>query len=59
MASAVGAEIPEADFLALKQRHHIKVAVSRHLDKHPATSISLLRIRIWLRDNWSRNDSDS
>ena len=51
MASAVGVEIPEAEFLPLKREHKLKVAVSRHLDEHPAASPRLVRIKLWLRDN--------
>jgi hypothetical protein len=51
MASAAGVEIPEKDFLALKQRHKIKVALSKSVDDHPSASLMLLRVKMWLRDN--------
>src|SRR5205085_9638332 len=51
MASEVGVEIPENEFLHQKRRHKLKVAISRHLDTHPAVSIRLLRIKLWWRDN--------
>jgi hypothetical protein len=51
MASTAGVEIPEKNFLALKRRHKIKIALSQHLDEHPSASLTLLRLRIWLRDN--------
>lgn len=51
MASAVGVELPEAEFLRQKQKHVMKVALSRHLDAHPGTSLPLARLKIWLRDN--------
>lgn len=51
MASAVGIEMPEAEFLTQKRRHLMKVALSRHLDTHPAASLFLTRLRFWLRDN--------
>ncbi len=51
MASAVGVEIPEKKFLTLKQQHRVKVALSKHLDEHPFSSLILLRFRMWLRDN--------
>jgi hypothetical protein len=44
--------IPERAFLRCKQRHVIKVFISKYLDDHPAVSISFLRIKIWLRDNF-------
>lgn len=42
--------IPEAEFVKLKQRHKIKLAISRHLDQHPGTSITLFRLSLWWRD---------
>ena len=51
MASAVGIGMPERDFLREKRRHKIKVAVSRHLDKHPSASLALTYLRLWARDN--------
>ena len=51
MASAVGVEIPECDFLCLKRQHKIKIALSKHLDTHPSASLILTRIRYWIRDN--------
>ena len=58
MASAVGVEIPEREFLPQKRRHKIKVALSKHLDTHPSASLLLTRIRFWLRDNLSSTPSD-
>lgn len=43
--------IPEQQFLALKQKHQLKVLMSRHLDAHPGTNLWLLRIMIRSRDN--------
>ena len=43
--------IPEKQFLRLKQQHLMKVAISRHLDKAPGTSLVLFRIKAWLNDN--------
>lgn len=58
IASAVGVEIPEREFLPQKRRHKIKVALSKHLDTHPSASLSLTRIHFWFRDNLSRKLSD-
>jgi hypothetical protein len=52
MAASVGLPMPEAEFLAQKQRHLVKVAMSRELDSRPAISLLLLRIRLWWRDNY-------
>jgi hypothetical protein len=52
MASAVGIDIPEAEFLKLKRRHKLKVALSKHLDEYPSASLVMMRIRFWIRDNF-------
>jgi hypothetical protein len=52
LASAVGVELPERDFLKQKRRHKMKIALSRHLDTHPAASLLLTRFRFWIRDNF-------
>jgi hypothetical protein len=50
LASAVGISISEADFLRQKQRHLVKISLSKALDERPAASLLLLRMRLWLRD---------
>lgn len=55
MASAVGVEIPEPKFLALKRKHKIKITISKHLDLHPSASILLTRIRFWLISNFAKS----
>jgi len=52
MVTKIAREVPEGQFLRQKQRHKIKVAISRHLDTHPAASILLTRFRLWYRDNF-------
>lgn len=44
--------IPDSDFLKLKQQHKLKVEISRYLDQHPSANLSLLRIKLWWRDNF-------
>jgi hypothetical protein len=51
LASDVGSQIPEEEFLKEKRRHLLKVAMSRHLDAHPAASLLLLRLRLWWASN--------
>ena len=51
MASAVGVQIPERFFLVQKRRHKMKIALSKHLDTHPAASVFVTRFRFWIRDN--------
>jgi hypothetical protein len=46
-------KIPERRFLELKARHRRKVEMSQFLDNHPGSSIIILRVKIWLRDNLS------
>lgn len=43
--------IPESEFLRLKQRHLLKVAASKHLDKHPGSSLLLFRLALLWRNN--------
>ena len=45
MASAVGIEVPENDFLLLKQQHKRKIELSKRLDDKPWTYLWLLRLR--------------
>lgn len=51
LANELAIEVPEQDFLAAKQRHVIKVAMSRHLDSHPYSSKTLTFLKGVLRDN--------
>lgn len=52
MASEVGTGIPENDFLTLKRRHKLKVAISRLLDEKPGANLWLTKIKLILRDNF-------
>lgn len=52
MASNIGVDIPEKEFLNQKRRHKIKVDISRHLDNYPSASIFLLKIKFFWRDNF-------
>ncbi|SDI90701.1 MULTISPECIES: hypothetical protein [Bradyrhizobium] len=52
MASDVGAGVPEKDFLKLKRRHKLKVAISRILDEKPGSSLWLIKLKLLLRDNY-------
>ncbi|WP_140885786.1 hypothetical protein [Muricoccus nepalensis] len=57
---AAGAtSIPEGDFLRQKQRHLLKIAISKHLDSSPAASLTLTRLRFWLKDNFSYGKRDA
>lgn len=53
--------IPDSQFLELKKRHKIKILTSSFLDKHPGTSLTLLRVIVWFRSNksalnWKEDD---
>ena len=52
LVNEVAAHVPEKEFLRQKKRHKTKIAISRHLDSHPAASILLTRFRLWYRDNF-------
>jgi hypothetical protein len=52
MASDIGSNIPEKDFLALKRRHKLKIAASRVLDERPGSSLWLIKIKLILRHNF-------
>jgi len=52
MASDAGVAVPEKDFLRLKRAHRLKIALSKHLDEYPGTSIKLAATIIILRDNF-------
>lgn len=56
MAASVGVPIPEVEFLVQKQRHLVKVALSKTLDSRPAASLAWLRARLWWRDNFKVDD---
>lgn len=56
MASSVGVPITESDFLAQKQHHLVKIALSKELDRRPAASLVWLRVRFWWRDNCETHD---
>ena len=56
MAASVGVPIPESEFLRQKQRHLVKVAMSRTLDDRPATSLMWLRVQLWWRDTFKANN---
>lgn len=51
LAVQVGVPVPERFFLVQKRNHLRKIAISKHLDTHPGTSIPLLRLKFWWRDN--------
>ena len=43
--------IPESQFLRLKQRHKLKVEMSRYLDRFPGANLTILHIRLLIRDS--------
>lgn len=50
-AGTLSIPIPEAEFNKLKGMHKTKIEISCHLDERPATSLMLLKLRLWWRDN--------
>jgi hypothetical protein len=57
LATEVGTHLPEREFLVQKRNHLRKIEISRRLDKHPSSSILLLRMKLWWLDNFVRKDS--
>jgi hypothetical protein len=51
MIAIAAVAIPDADFLALKRHHKLKVAVSVHLDNRPGALVWLTKLKFLLRDN--------
>ena len=52
LASAVGIEIPENDFLPLKQKHKRKLELSKKSDDSPWAFLWLLSLRRSWTENW-------
>jgi len=50
--SEICVAVPEGSFLRLKNKHKMKVALSRYLDDNPGACIGLLRLRIWFADTF-------
>lgn len=59
LAAAVGVSIPEKEFLAQKAIHLRKVEMSKLLDERPFTSLTLVRLQLWLRDNFGKSAASS
>ena len=51
MASAIGVAMPEREFLRQKRIHKIKMDLSKTLDEKPAISLTVLKVKLWWRDN--------
>ncbi len=59
LAADLGTTISEAEFLRQKQRHKVKLFISNYLDDHPGASITLIRLKLFLRDTFGWNVLDS
>lgn len=53
MASDIGIHIPDSRFLKLKQKHLVKIEISKQLDSNPSLCFPLARMKLWWRDNIS------
>lgn len=51
MASDIGIHIQDSRFLKLKQRHLVKIELSKQLDSNPSLCFPLAKIKLWWRDN--------
>lgn len=56
-ASSIDTKIPEGDFLKLKRRHYLKIAVSKRIDANPGTSPLIETLKLWWRDNFATDAS--
>jgi len=45
--------IPDNKFVSIKKAHLLKVEMSKYLDNAPGSSLIILRVKIWWRDNFS------
>ena len=44
--------VPEGSFLRLKNKHKLKVALSKYLDDNPGACLLLLKLKIWFVDTF-------
>lgn len=45
-------KLPDRDFLRLKKAHKSKIEISMLLDEYPGASVRMLKIKVFLRDNF-------
>lgn len=57
-AGTLSIPIPEAEFNRLKGLHRIKIEISSYLNEKPAASPTLVKFRLWCRDNSWRHQKD-
>ncbi|HXX20155.1 MAG TPA: hypothetical protein VEJ46_12195 [Candidatus Acidoferrum sp.] len=55
LASDVGRQIPENEFLRQKRKHLQKVEISQYLDTHPGASITMLKLQMYWRGSLKRD----
>ena len=58
MASDIGIPIKDARFLKLKQKHLLKVEISKILDQRPAAWVWWLRVSLWWRDTFKTHENN-
>lgn len=47
----IGTHIPDNEFLTGKGYHKTKIFISQYLDTHPGSWVSIVRLKLFLRDN--------
>ncbi|NOU14190.1 MAG: hypothetical protein HOO92_09560 [Methylococcaceae bacterium] len=57
MATDIGIHIEDARFLKLKQKHLLKVEISKILDQRPAACVWWLRVILWWRDTFQKSQN--
>lgn len=50
--------IPEGSFLRLKNKHKLKVALSKYLDDNPGACLPLLKLKLWFADTFKPSSSN-
>jgi hypothetical protein len=58
MASDIGIPIKDARFLKLKQKHLLKVEISKILDQRPAAWVCWIRVSLWWRDTFKKHENN-
>lgn len=53
MVSDIGTHIPDSEFASGKAHHQKKVFISKYLDAHPGAWIFMIKIKLFLKDNFN------
>jgi hypothetical protein len=56
--SEICVAVPEGSFLRLKNKHKLKVALSKYLDDNPGACLLLLKLKIWFADTFKPSSAN-